>query len=68
VFQKAKGILTSIHNDEKGSYFVEMALVLIGVALTVFVSASGLSTNGIAPKYTSITTEITNVAVPDLTP
>jgi len=68
MFQKTKGIFSAIHNDEKGSYFVEMALVLIGVGLTVFVAASGLSTNGIVPKYNSITTEITNVAVPDLTP
>jgi len=68
MFQKAKGILNAIHHDQEGSYFVEMALVLIGVGLTVFVAASGLSTNGIVPKYNSISTEIQAVTVPDLTP
>ena len=64
MFQKAKGILTAIHNDEKGSYFVEMALVLIGVGLTVFVAASGLANNGIVPKYTDIKTYISGINTP----
>jgi len=68
MIQKLKGILAEIHKDEKGSYFVEMALVLVGVGLTVFVAASGLATNGIVPKYTGISTEIQGVSVPDLTP
>jgi len=68
MLRNAKAILTAIHKDQKGSYFVEMALVLIGVGLTVFVAASGLSTNGIVPKYNDISTQIQAVSVPDLTP
>ena len=68
MFKKAKGFFEELHNDQKGSYFVEMALVLIGVALSVFVAAGGLATNGIVPKYTAITTQIQAVTVPDLTP
>lgn len=66
--KKAKGLVAVLNRDQRGSYFVEMALVLIGVAMAVFFSASNLSTNGIAPKYSEITTEIQNVDVPDLTP
>lgn len=68
MFKKAKGFLGELHNDQKGSYFVEMALVLIGVALAVFTAANTLATSGIVPKYTEITTKIQAVNVPDLTP
>ena len=68
MLQRARGLLCAIHRDQKGSYFVEMALVLVGVGLTVFVAASGLATNGIVPKYTGMSTEIQGVSVPDLTP
>jgi Flp pilus assembly pilin Flp len=61
-------MFTALYKDQRGSYFVEMALVLIGVALAVFTAASGLANNGVVPKYTAITTEIQNVTVPDLTP
>ncbi|KJS02166.1 MAG: hypothetical protein VR68_03910 [Peptococcaceae bacterium BRH_c4a] len=64
MFQKSKEILTAIHHDQKGSYFVEMALVLIGVGLTVFVAASGLANNGIVPKYTDIKTYISGINTP----
>ncbi|MCL6478986.1 MAG: hypothetical protein K6T65_11310 [Peptococcaceae bacterium] len=66
MFQKAKGILAELHQNEGGSYFVEMALVLIGVAFVVFNSAAGLATDGIAPKYDDITTRIQGVTVPTL--
>ena len=68
MFKKAKGFIGVLHNDQKGSYFVEMALVLIGVALSVFVAASGLAANGIAPRFNDITTQLQGVTVPDLTP
>ena len=68
MFKKAKRILAGIHGNQSGSYMVEMALVLIGVALTVYTAASGLSNNAIVPKYNSISQEIQNVTVPDLTP
>jgi Flp pilus assembly pilin Flp len=68
MFKKGAAVLKS--NSPKrggGSYFVEMALVLVGVALAVFTAASNLSTNGIVPKYNSITTEMpgANSAGPD---
>lgn len=63
-----KSLMSNLHNNQKGSYFVEMALVLIGVALTVFVAASGLSNNAITPKYNGISTEIQSVPVPNLRP
>lgn len=68
MIKKLKCIVNTLHNDQKGSYFVEMALVLIGVALTVFVAASGLSNNAITPKYNGISTEIQSVPVPNLRP
>jgi hypothetical protein len=61
-------LIFKLFNEEKGSYMVEMALVLVGVALTVFVAASSLSTDGIVPKYESIKNEVLSVPVPDLTP
>jgi hypothetical protein len=68
VFKKVRQVLGSLRSGQRGSYFVEMALVLLGVALAVFTSASSLSTEGVVPKYNDITTEIKNVYVPDLTP
>ena len=68
MFKTVKNLTVKLHQDQGGSYFVEMALVLIGVALVVFTSASGLATNGIVPKYTGISTEIQSVSIPDLTP
>ncbi|NTW06149.1 MAG: hypothetical protein HGA27_08555 [Peptococcaceae bacterium] len=65
---KVIGSIAKLINEEKGSYMVEMALVLVGVALTVFVAASSLSTDGIVPKYESIKNEVLSVPVPDLTP
>ena len=64
MFKKAKGFLGELHNDQKGSYFVEMALVLIGVALAVFTAANTLATGGIAPKYTEIKDYILTVHTP----
>ena len=68
MFQKARDFVVSIHKDENGSYMVEMALVLIGVALTVYAAASSLSTDAIVPTYNSIATELESVDVPNLTP
>lgn len=68
MFSKAKKVFQQLHREETGSYMVEMALVLIGVALATFMAASNLSSGGIVPKYDAIRTEITNVAIPDLTP
>lgn len=68
MFKMAKVFAASIHHDQGGSYFVEMALVLIGVALSVFLAASGLATNGIVPKYEDITNWIDSVDVPEPTP
>lgn len=68
MIKKVKNALVKFHQEKNGSYMVEMALVLVGVALTVFVAASNLSTDGIIPKYEGITTEVSNVTVPDLTP
>lgn len=64
--KKVKEMLVALHDDEGGSYFVEMALVLIGVAFVVFTAASGLADDGIVPKYDAISTEIQSVSVPDL--
>ncbi|MFZ5632141.1 MAG: hypothetical protein ACOY40_04775 [Bacillota bacterium] len=63
---RVKEAVMDLHGDRRGSYFIEMALVVIGVALTVFTAASGLANNGIAPKYSAITQEIQSVTVPDL--
>jgi len=68
MFKKSIGVLNVLHGNESGSYFVEMALVLIGVALAVFSAANSLSTGGIVPKYNAITTEINSAAVPDIGP
>jgi len=66
MFKKAKEMLVALHEDQGGSYFVEMALVLIGVAFVVFNAASGLANDGIVPKYTGITEKIKDVIVPTL--
>lgn len=68
MFIKAKRYLANLHNDQSGSYMVEMALVLIGVALTVYGAAAGLSNNAIVPQYNTISTRIQAVNVPSLTP
>ncbi|MCL6612755.1 MAG: hypothetical protein K6T66_14560 [Peptococcaceae bacterium] len=64
MMKKVKGFAEALHGDEKGSYFVEMALVLIGVALAVFSAASGLTNNALVPKYNSISNYINNVNPP----
>ncbi|MFZ5648130.1 MAG: hypothetical protein ACOY30_10990 [Bacillota bacterium] len=68
MLKKVKGFVVALHNNERGGYFLEMALTLIGVGLAIYGAASGLSNNGIKPKYDSITTEVSGVSVPDLTP
>lgn len=68
MLKKAKGYIGVLHNDQKGSYFVEMALVLIGVALAVFTAANGLATQGIAPRFNEIQSRLGEVTVPDLKP
>ena len=68
MYQKAKKFMAKVHKEENGSYMVEMALVLIGVALTVYAAASGLASDAIVPAYDGITTELGSVDVPDLTP
>lgn len=66
MIKKVGSLVKALHRDEKGSYFMEMALVLIGVALAVFSAANELASNALVPKYNSITTEIQNVTVPNL--
>ncbi|MCL6479781.1 MAG: hypothetical protein K6T65_15505 [Peptococcaceae bacterium] len=66
MIKKVNEFIGALHRNENGSYFVEMALVLIGVALAVFTAANGLANNAIVPKYNSISTEIQDVDVPDL--
>lgn len=68
MIERAKGLLKGLLADQEGSYMVEMALVLIGVALTVYGAASELSDSAIVPKYGEITRRIENVEVPGLTP
>ncbi|MCL4441582.1 MAG: hypothetical protein M1609_13625 [Firmicutes bacterium] len=66
MFKEVQMFLEALHSDQKGSYFVEMALVVIGVALTVFAAAQGLANNGITPTYNRISTEIGNATVPNI--
>lgn len=66
MFKEGKEILKALHSHQKGSYFVEMALVVIGVALTVFAAAQGLANNGITPTYNKITQELGNATVPQI--
>lgn len=66
MIKKAKEMLAALHEDQGGSYFVEVALVLIGVAFVVFTAAHGLANDGIVPKYDDISTEIQNATVPTL--
>ncbi len=66
MIKKVRGFAEALHRDEKGSYFVEVALVLIGVALAVFTAANGLASNALVPKYSEITNKISNVSVPNL--
>lgn len=68
MFQKAKSALSQLHQNQEGSYMVEMALVLIGVALTVYAAASNLSSDALVPTYNEITDNLQEVDVPDLTP
>lgn len=63
---KAKALLVTVHKDRRGSYFIEMALVVIGIALAVFTAASGLASQGIAPTYDEITNKLQNATVPDI--
>ena len=67
MIKKVKEMLVALHEDQGGSYFVEMALVLIGVAFVVFTAASGLANEGIVPQYNDISAEIQDVEV-NLTP
>ncbi len=60
--------LKELYRDENGNYFVEMALALIVITLAIVSNASSMTTTGISPKYTGITTELQGVSVPDLTP
>lgn len=66
MFKKVKEMLTALHEDQGGSYFVEVALVLIGVAFVVFSAAAGLANDGIVPKYEDISDEIEGATVPTL--
>lgn len=68
MIQNAWEMLKKLNRDSSGSYMVEMALVLIGVALTVYGAASGLANNAIVPQYDTITSKIHGVSVPDLVP
>lgn len=66
MLKEVKKLVVALHSDQEGSYFVEMALVVIGVALTVFAAAQGLANNGITPTYNRISTELGTATVPDI--
>ena len=62
------GFFKKLHKNEKGNYFVEIALAMI---IIVFVIASSMATmvrEGSVPKYDEITQEIGEVRVPDISP
>ncbi len=66
MIKKIAGLTKVLCRDEKGSYFVEMALMLMGVALVVFLAASELSSDTLVPKYNEISNKINSVQVPNL--
>lgn len=66
MLKKVGNFIKRLHEDEGGNYFVEMALVLILLTLAIAGNATNLQTQGIAPKYTGITTELNAVSVPTL--
>jgi Flp pilus assembly pilin Flp len=68
MIKKVKRFIGDLNKDQNGSYMVEAALVMVGVALTVYAAAAGLSNNAIVPKYNGISTQIQSLPVPDLTP
>ncbi len=59
-------ILKKLHTNQSGSYFVEMALVLIGVALAYLLRPAALLLTASCPSTTAYTTEISNMPVPNL--
>lgn len=63
-----KNFTEKLYKDERGNYFVEMALALIVITLAIVTTAGSLTSQGITPKYNGINTELQSVSVPDLTP
>ena len=66
MFKQVKIFLQYLDRDQQGSYFIEMALVVIGVALTVFAAAQSLASEGIAQTYSNIEGKLKDATVPDI--
>ena len=60
------GFFKKLHKNEKGNYFVEIALAMIIIVFVIASSMSDMVDRGIAPKYKGITDKIEDVRVPDL--
>ena len=60
------GFFKKLHKNEKGNYFVEIALAMIIIVFVIAGSISYMVNEGITPKYRDITTEIRGVGVPKL--
>lgn len=60
------GFFKKLHKNEKGNYFVEIALAMIIIVLVIAGNISTMVQQGIVPKYQGITSEIGDVPVPML--
>ena len=62
------GFFKKLHKNEKGNYFVEIALAMIIIVLVIASSMSAMVQEGIVPKYDEITDEIRKIEVPGISP
>ena len=62
------GFFKKLHKNEKGNYFVEIALAMIIIVFVIAGSISDMVNRGIKPKYTEITNKIERVEVPVVDP
>ena len=62
------GFFKKLHKNEKGNYFVEIALAMIIIVFVIASSMSAMVQQGIVPKYKEITEEIERINVPDINP
>ena len=60
------GFFKKLHKNEKGNYFVEIALAMIIVVFVIAGSMSKMVQDGIVDKYDKITAEIIKVQVPGI--
>jgi len=58
-----KKLIREIHSNESGQGFIEYGLIIVLIVLALVASTRSLATDGIAPKYGEITTELQNVQV-----